>query len=517
VDEAETEAPDPLLGTILEGRYRIDAFVARGGMGRVYRAHQLGLGRDVAIKVLDVAGQVGNASIFRKRFFAEAGAMAALSHANTVRVYDYGTLPDGSPFLAMEFLVGRTVEEALEEGEMSVAALIDAVQQACDSLAEAHAAGFVHRDIKPSNLFLVPRPDGSEQVKVVDFGLVKQTDGELRLTRSGTLLGSPLYMSPEQVTGEDVDARADVYALGALLFHGLTGQPPFDGHTLGAVLLAHASQPPPHLDEVVPERKLPKSLDLVVQTCLAKKREERFSGVLELSRALALCEAELSGQTGPLLLRIDEGQVVTPPGVSVSLSSRGARVTMAGPLPGATATIERPPGPTAARPGRRAGLLVGALLVAAVGLALVVGGAAVAWRLWAVPSAAPVEVALAVIPTTATISREGAFVGQGEARVPVAPGERVLVEVSAPLYFPQTLELDGSVDAIELKLVLDTEQVPPPEPKIVEPAPTTRPRPAAPDPAPRVIAPRTPRTTPDPNPDKVRPTPGPAPRRRPER
>ncbi|MBW2253027.1 MAG: serine/threonine protein kinase, partial [Deltaproteobacteria bacterium] len=217
---------DPLVGKLLD-RYRILGLIARGGMGRVYRAHQENLERVVALKTLD-AQAGGDEDEFRQRFSLEASLCAKLSHPNTVRIFDYGTTDEGVCYIAMEFLEGRSLHQVIkEEAPFEPLRAIRLVKQICGSLAEAHDQQIVHRDLKPGNIILTCHGEEGEFPKVLDFGLVKALNQETEVTQAGALLGSPMYMSPEQVQNEPVDPRTDVYSLGVILFIMLTGEPPF--------------------------------------------------------------------------------------------------------------------------------------------------------------------------------------------------------------------------------------------------------------------------------------------------
>ncbi len=214
-------------------------------------------------------------------------AVTGLSHVNTVRVYDYGRAEDGSFYYVMEYLDGPTLDElARKTGPLPPGRVVYLLRQVCGALAEAHAAGLVHRDLKPGNVIVAALGGQRDVAKLLDFGLVQDlsADADGRLTRTGTVVGTPAYMSPEQAAGESaVDARGDVYGLGAVAFFALTGRPPFQGKTLGQLLAAHRSEPPPPLTDV------PADLAAVVTRCLAKDPRDRFPSAVALERALAQC------------------------------------------------------------------------------------------------------------------------------------------------------------------------------------------------------------------------------------
>jgi serine/threonine-protein kinase len=218
-------------------------------------------------------------------------AATGLTHANTVRVYDYGRAEDGSFYYVMEYLDGPTLEALVREsGPLPPGRVVYLLRQVCGALVEAHAAGLVHRDLKPGNITVAALGGQRDVAKLLDFGLVQDLSvaADDRLTRAGTVVGTPAYMSPEQAAGDlAVDARGDVYGLGAVAFFALTGRPPFQGKTLGQLLSAHRCEPPLPLTDVQPD--LPADLAAVVARCLAKDPTDRFQSAADLDRALGQC------------------------------------------------------------------------------------------------------------------------------------------------------------------------------------------------------------------------------------
>ncbi|MES2643193.1 MAG: protein kinase [Myxococcota bacterium] len=285
-----TPRRDPLIGKVLDQRYRIVSLLARGGMGRVYRAEQEPHGRIVAVKVLDVGLEHDDDQEFRQRFIREAETCARLTHPHTVRVFDYGETWDHVLFIAMEYLEGRNLYQAIQtDAPMDPARVIRIGRQVASSLREAHALGLIHRDLKPSNVILT-RPGGDEEfVKVVDFGLVKEIRGNAELTRADALVGSPSYMSPEQIRSTDLDQRSDIYSLGVLLYACLTGRAPFTGPTSLTVLMGHLNHAPPPMASVCPSMKPTPALEAVVMRCLAKAPADRYEHMEDVLRALQAC------------------------------------------------------------------------------------------------------------------------------------------------------------------------------------------------------------------------------------
>ena len=238
---------DPLIGRLINGRFRIRNAIARGGMGKVYRAEQEPLGREIALKVLHPNYQGDSDPEFHKRFYLEASTQSKLTHPNTVTIFDYGKTEDEIYFIAMELLEGRTMHRALrDDGPFPPERALHICRQVCRSLREAHSLGVIHRDLKPANVFLVRHGEEQDFVKVLDFGLVKDLgDKGEDLTQTGLFMGSPKYMSPEQIKGDAVDHRCDVYALGVMLYEMLAGKVPFNHPNSVNILMAHVHEAVP--------------------------------------------------------------------------------------------------------------------------------------------------------------------------------------------------------------------------------------------------------------------------------
>ncbi|HKY38136.1 MAG TPA: serine/threonine-protein kinase [Polyangiaceae bacterium] len=277
---------DPMIGAVLGGSYEVVRMVGEGGMGRVYEARHQRLPRKrFAVKMLhpDLARQPE----VMTRFQREAEASSVLTHPNVVEVFDVSSSSDGRPYIVAELLQGEEMGNHLERvGKMPVTAAAHVLRQICAALGAAHSAGIVHRDVKPENVFL--SGDGT-QVKVLDFGISKVGDNKDGLTKTGTVMGTPDYMAPEQARGDKVDARADIYAAGAILYRSVTGQKPFEGLDPMATLTAVLTQEPPRPSEANPE--VPLALELVIQRAMAKNPAERFQTMAELDAALAPFDA----------------------------------------------------------------------------------------------------------------------------------------------------------------------------------------------------------------------------------
>jgi serine/threonine protein kinase len=284
---------DALVGATLLGRYRVLERIGAGAMGAVYRAEQVGLGRPVALKVLKKQQDAG--SDVMARFEREARAMSALTHPNTVRVYDFGATREGQLFLAMELLEGELASNRLgRSGVVSAKEAITWVQQILRSVGEAHAKGIIHRDIKPDNIFLAHAEGSADPVaKVLDFGIAKSIEGEQAInqfeTQDGTVFGTPRYMSPEQAQGKALDHRSDLYAVGIVLYELLVGVPPFVDKDAVIVMAKHIREEPAPLHVAAPTRAFPNSLQRVLDKALNKSPAMRFQNAEEFDRALDRC------------------------------------------------------------------------------------------------------------------------------------------------------------------------------------------------------------------------------------
>ncbi|MCA9619511.1 MAG: Hsp70 family protein, partial [Myxococcales bacterium] len=276
---------DSLLGATLGGRYLIEAVVAEGGMGRVYRAKHEVLGRRFAIKVLHA--ELASNSEIADRFVREAQAASMIDSPHVVDISDFGRLEDGTGFFVMEFLSGKTLADHIEaKGALPLGELLDIGIQLTKGLAAAHALDIIHRDLKPENITLIER-GGHRFCKIVDFGIAKSptSDTNKRLTLAGTLLGTPHYMAPEQIDGEDVDARSDLYALGAVLFEMATGRTVFEADTVVNLLVHHKITPAPRATSLAPQ-PIPEALDDLIASCLSKSPEERPASAKDVGEQL---------------------------------------------------------------------------------------------------------------------------------------------------------------------------------------------------------------------------------------
>jgi eukaryotic-like serine/threonine-protein kinase len=318
---------DPLVGKTLNGRFKILSPLGAGGMGRVYKATQSNLDRLVALKVLNPKYNNSKDPGFERRFFLEAAMTAKLHHANTITVHDYGRTDDGIFFIAMEYVEGLTLQQELaQNGPMPWRRAVPIAQQICRSLREAHKLGLIHRDLKPANVMVLSEETGGDVVKVLDFGLVKSFLAETPLpggpenpgeiTQAGVLMGSPLYMAPEQVKNES-DPRSDIYALGVLLYQCITGSPPFTGKDSIDIIVRHLQETPRKPSELV--AGVPEALNNLVMKCLEKEPRRRYQTMDEVLDALKLL-GDAAGVSGAFF----DPRVVSM-GPAASQSRSGAR------------------------------------------------------------------------------------------------------------------------------------------------------------------------------------------------
>lgn len=312
--EHESGRSDPFTGSLFGGKYRVGAMIAKGGMGRVYRAVQEPLGRSVALKLLMPPRELHDDPQYHKRFLLEAATLGKLKHPNTVTVFDYGHEEELDVlYMVMELVEGENLGALLKKrGFLAVDHALRIVYEVARSLSEAHEHGIVHRDLKPSNLMLVQTSEG-ESVKVVDFGIVKvRANQDDELTRADRIVGSPRYMAPEQIRHDVVDGRTDIYAIGVLLYEMIVGAPPFRGKTPLETLVAHLQHPVP--EPVLPEgTPPPPAVEAILKRCLAKKMDARYPDVEALKVAVRGALAELGRDiTGSEVRPFPRGDVDMP-------------------------------------------------------------------------------------------------------------------------------------------------------------------------------------------------------------
>jgi eukaryotic-like serine/threonine-protein kinase len=342
--------PDPLVGRTLLGKFKILKLIGEGGMGAVYLGEQaLGAhARKVAIKTLHA--HLSRDETIRVRFQREVGTLATLEHPNTVQVFDFGTTEDGVLFIVMEFVQGRSIADILEkDGPMKAERAGAILAQICGSLAEAHGKGIIHRDLKPDNIVLTERAGQKDFVKVLDFGIAKRSGeedrNEAKLTQQGMVLGTPPYMSPEQFTGQPLDARSDIYSLAVMAYEMLTGVLPFDAKTAWEWATLHMTAAPKAIEATPNGAALPESMRAAIMRALAKNKEHRFASITEF-------EERFSGKAGASPEELAQGKSTA--GHAALASEPAQRAATAG-MANAAPPVAAAPAPAQAAAEPRAG------------------------------------------------------------------------------------------------------------------------------------------------------------------
>jgi len=356
VPEDDYVSPASLPGAVIDDKYKVERVIGRGGVGLVVAATHLGMGQRVAIKM--IRDDIPMQRELLDRFHREARAAAMIRSEHVARVLDVGRLPTGRPYIVMEYLDGEDLERVVSRGPLPAMTAVDFALQACEALAEAHRAGVIHRDLKPANLFLSRRADGAPLVKLLDFGISKISPlTAIRASRgveTTSIMGSPGYMAPEQMKStRDVDARADVWSLGTVLYEMLVGRPAFEGASMLEILNAIASAelvPPSHRQPGIPP-----ALDHVIGRCLEREPEHRHGSIAELAMALRPFASPAGAMLADRALRISQepAPVVDEPQFSALLSE------------------PRPSALTVITPGRRRASRTFALVLTLAGLLLV--------------------------------------------------------------------------------------------------------------------------------------------------
>ncbi len=474
---------DPLVGTLLGKDYLVIERIGVGGMGVVYLVEHAALRKRFAAKVL--SKELAADAEARARFQTEAHAASQLDHENIISLTDYGLTADGRPYLVMELLRGRTLDQRLAEGPLSLEEIVAVVIPVARALAEAHAEGIVHRDVKPENVFLTARSNGRWGIKVLDFGIAKTAIGGNRLTKTGQALGSPLYMAPEACRGDEIDHRADIYSLGVLMYQLWCGRVPFDDDNLLKVLQMQVSDPVPPPQAARPG--LPQEIEAVILRALEKDPDRRF---LSIARLLIDLEAALPPDADRLLIEAARGTTSMR-----AMSERGAATPFPAPTTvGAIALVnESPPVAQAVRPlptpstapvarsaptpRRRPALwLAGGAVLAAV---------AVAGWLATRPRPAASTVAPAPAPALTLGPDPAATGGSGAPSVPAAPAPATTVEPAAAAAKAATIGA-GATGPGPSAAAAPTVGSAGPAPAVTDPHPARPPRsPRAPKPPPR--------------------------------
>jgi predicted Ser/Thr protein kinase len=409
---------DPLAGREIDGRYRLLSLLGAGGMGFVYLAEQVGLGRRVAVKMLFAERARDEAAV--RRFAREARTLASVDHPGIVRVLDYGS--GEHPYIAMELVQGPSLQRIVDgTGALPAGLAVRLVARIAEGLAAAHERGIVHRDLKPGNVHVIVRDDDVE-VRILDFGLALldpgRNDVSTRLTRAGLVAGTPEYMAPEQIRGEATDGRTDLYALGVMLFELLVGVPPFAGDNATAIVSAHLQSPIPPLPLSDLERSVRGELDALVRALLAKDPKERPASAADVARTLARIGARLPEvRSVPWVLGPSDPSAPTID-LAAEQASDASSATAWQVTGNAAADRELEHMLSASRRGRRARLAIGALVVVALSAVAI----PVAWRVMRHP--APSRLAL---PVELQRRPSGAQLAAGAGPAAIDPGAPSLV------------------------------------------------------------------------------------------
>ncbi len=394
-DGTPAEPVDPMFGQTLGGKYRVVRLIGEGGMGSVYEGEQqLGTAkRKVAVKTLHT--HLSHDAKIKARFEREVGTIAELEHPNTIQVYDFGSTPEGILYIVMEFLQGKSLADLLEkQGAMAPERANHVLEQVCGSLEEAHGRGIVHRDLKPDNIVLVERAGKKDFVKVLDFGIAKRAkeedQNEQKLTQQGMVLGTPPYMSPEQFTGQPIDARSDIYSLGVMAYEMVTGKLPFHATTAWEWATQHMTQPPIPIESLAEGMRAPAAMRSTIQRALSKSPNDRFQTVAEFGEAFAGRLAAPAGSgTAPIATNLakQRTELATPIDAvgAFERAPSGANLEIVAPLRGVphgytpaggnvsfpTAGIAQPPHAEVSGGGRKP-LLIAAAIIALASIGAIV-------------------------------------------------------------------------------------------------------------------------------------------------
>ncbi|HEV8547939.1 MAG TPA: serine/threonine-protein kinase [Polyangiaceae bacterium] len=445
VETPSRDRRDPYVGSVIDGRYKVETVLGEGGMGVVYRCSHTIIGKKLALKVL--RADLARDSEVTERFLNEARAASAIGNPHIIDISDFGQFPDGSTYFVMEFLTGKALTATGADGQrMSMDRILKVSRQLGEGLAAAHAAGIVHRDLKPDNIFLIQRGADKDFVKILDFGIAKVSTSEGKLTRAGAVFGTPHYMSPEQAAGTSVDHRGDVYSLGVILYELVSGRVPFDADNFMGVLTQHMYKAPAVLSEVTVEPQLlPDGLEAVVMKCLAKRPEQRYQSMLEFVADIdkvmagvkpAAARDVLADLTEPGSYYDDASSPGSPRGKKLRYVWLGAGLVVAAAAAAAVLTRKPAPAPTAvatAEPQKTAEP-----------------------KLAPGPHAAPGptlrQVLIATEPVAAQIFKGSESLGMSPVSVTVAEGQSVELSIKAQGFKDSRVIVDGSESSQSIKL-----------------------------------------------------------------
>ncbi len=469
------------IGEVIDGRYVVERLLGEGGMGVVYGGRHKVIDKRVAIKIL--RGDLAADQEMTERFLNEARAASSIGNPHIVDISDFGRLPDGATYFVMEFLDGKSLSRLMADRRgITLPRMVHVAKQIAKGLSAAHAKGITHRDLKPDNVMLIHRGDDKDFVKVLDFGIAKVGSEAGRLTRAGSVFGTPHYMSPEQAAGVPVDQRTDIYSLGVILYEMAAGKVPFDADNFMGILTQHMYKAPVPIRAIVPEpQEVPPGLEAVVLKCLSKKVELRYQTMDELASDLEKVESGLvpdavaemmarSGgfnvpadyfrnpaRTGPTGVALMPAMPVLPQRRSVFWwGLGGAVVTSLVVVTGVVAYSRSNAETTPAELGTIAVDPTSAPIptqpTASAGAAATV----------AVPT---VEVVIQPEPEDAVVYAGDKKVGIGERAIRANAGEHLTVRVEKQGYKPKTVDIDGSQARVRVKLEREASAKPAPNPR----------------------------------------------------
>ncbi len=457
------------VGKTLDGRYLVEKVLGEGGMGVVYAARHTLIDKRVAVKIL--RSEFTRDKEILDRFVLEAKTASSIGNPHIVDISDFGRLPDGGTYFVMEFLEGEALADAMSTGDkvvyqakpLALDRIYKIARQICDGLGAAHERGIVHRDLKPDNIFLIKRGADPDFVKILDFGIAKVTNENpsQKLTRAGAVFGTPQYMSPEQAAGGTVDLRADIYALGIILYEMVSGQLPFDGDNFMGILTQHMYKAPVPVRALVNTCNCPPGLEAVIQKCLQKRADLRYQTMAELSDDLQrLAASQQPKAIGDMMSRSSNASVPQD-------YFKSAQYAV---VPGAPH-------------GHKSGMPAWVWVFGVVGVLALVGGGLVVAKVinttpttaptatlttatptttatttatptatptTAAPTTGPVKVKLAITPSTAIVKRDGKLITDRE--LEVLAGSKIALEIAAKGFETKTVSVDGSEPSIAIAL-----------------------------------------------------------------
>lgn len=445
---------DPYIGCTIDNRYKVEEVLGEGGMGVVYRCRHKIIDKKVAMKVL--RADMARDKEVTERFLIEAKAASAIGNQHIIDISDFGQLPDGSTYFVMEYLDGVSLSKIVEDQmPVPVPRILHIARQLAEGLSAAHDAGIVHRDLKPDNIYLVPRGTDKDFVKILDFGIAKVSSGATgKLTRAGSVFGTPHYMSPEQAAGAPVDHRGDIYSFGVILYELSCGKVPFDADNFMGILTQHMYKAPVPIRALVPPpQDIPPGLEAIILKCLSKRAEQRYENMLELIADIDKVKAGLvPAAVGEMMARSG--------GFNVPADFFKKQGIMPEPLPATPAGLKKSRWPLYAG---IAGVLAAVGIVAAIFANSASSPASMPPAVTqaaeppvAQPAAPPpveqkpvepaagTEVVLAVDPLDAVVFQGNRSLGNSPVVVQVPAGQTVELTVKKAGYVEQSVVLDGT-------------------------------------------------------------------------